>query len=141
MSKDAHNYDVNAAISNEGYYKIELHDDVILLAVRNTNGKHWCGYVGVPKSHPWFGKDYMDIKIGIPVHGGLTFAGNEPAGFSDPNMNWWFLGFDCAHHMDWSEFSPDGIYRDLPYVWKEMLAIMVNSQEALAEEVLSDGKK
>lgn len=64
---------------------------------------HLCGYVGVPKGHPYFKKGYdyayeMDDKI--ECHGGLTYAGylekNERVGWEDH----WFLGFDCAHAGD-----------------------------------------
>jgi hypothetical protein len=56
------------------------------LIVRNRGGA-LCGYVGVPKAHPWHGVDYSGCtraeKCGGPycghgpdvdVHGGLTFA-------------------------------------------------------------------
>ncbi|MGE5512362.1 MAG: hypothetical protein ACM31O_14035 [Bacteroidota bacterium] len=41
------------------------------LIVRNSLGA-LCGYVGVSKSHPAYGKDYFDVDV--RVHGGLTFA-------------------------------------------------------------------
>jgi len=59
-----------------------------VLFVRQT---HRCGYVGVPKSHIAFDKDYDDLPI--DVHGGLTYADREKDGLC------WF-GFDCAHYMD-----------------------------------------
>lgn len=58
------------------------------LIVRNGGGA-LCGYVGVPESHPWFGKGYSACtrspaceeswcghspESAITVHGGLTFA-------------------------------------------------------------------
>lgn len=63
---------------------------------------HFCGYVGVPKSHPWHGKDYGIGNINDPidliyVHGGLTFANR----FGPPiTSDDWFFGFDCAHSGD-----------------------------------------
>lgn len=42
------------------------------LAVRSSHSGHWCGYVGVPQSHPTFGKNYDDVDV--QVHGGLTFS-------------------------------------------------------------------
>lgn len=36
---------------------------------------HLCGYLGVPKGHPWYELHYDDIQA--DVHGGLTFAGGE----------------------------------------------------------------
>jgi hypothetical protein len=34
-----------------------------------------CGYIGVPSSHPWYGKRYDDISA--EVHGGLTFSHHQ----------------------------------------------------------------
>lgn len=41
------------------------------LIVRGPGGA-WCGYVGVPNTHPYFEKDYDDCDV--RAHGGLTFA-------------------------------------------------------------------
>lgn len=30
-------------------------------AMRRGPGGHWCGYVGIPEDHPWFGKSYSDM--------------------------------------------------------------------------------
>lgn len=43
------------------------------LIVRGPAGA-WCGYVGVPETHPYFGADYSS-DVDMDVHGGLTFAG------------------------------------------------------------------
>lgn len=73
----------------------------------------WCGYVGLPPSHPLHGRDYEGIDADI--HGGLTFADGcdpqhdpvtgrgichvpEPG---EPDSLWW-IGFDCAHSGDLS---------------------------------------
>jgi hypothetical protein len=103
---------------------------------------HWCGYVGVPETHPAFEKDYS--TVGADVHGGLTFAdfcqeshdGNierlvchvpEPG---QPARVWW-LGFDCIHSGDARpamtqveyeierRFPTDGHYRTFDYVKTE----------------------
>lgn len=92
------------------------------LAVRSRLGA-WCGYVGVTRSHPWYGVDYRECTAGeqaedhdrqycehspgnlTSVHGGLTYSNAcngaichapEPG---EPDDVWWF-GFDTAHHMD-----------------------------------------
>lgn len=100
------------------------------LIVRNRAGA-LCGYVGVPKAHPWFGVDYDSVtphgkapeidehgcRVNddwVRVHGGLTFAdrcqpraGDEGRGVchvvqpGEDDEIWW-LGFDCAHSGDWS---------------------------------------
>jgi hypothetical protein len=56
-----------------------------------------CGYVGLPKSHPYFGKHYDDVDDeNIQVHGGLTFSGY----WEELADNLWYLGFDCGHAWD-----------------------------------------
>ena len=69
-----------------------------------------CGYVGVPETHPLFGKSYDDAPG--DVHGGLTFA--NACGPQDAetgrgichieegaaNKKVWWFGFDCAHSGD-----------------------------------------
>ncbi|HYJ33795.1 MAG TPA: hypothetical protein VE326_11300 [Candidatus Binatia bacterium] len=91
------------------------------LIVRNHFGA-LCGYVGVPPSHPWHGKDYDDVDAF--AHGGLTFAGACQEGAEDgpgichvpepgrPADVWW-LGFDCGHYMDLSPGMLDSLPSDL----------------------------
>ena len=84
------------------------------LAVRNHMGA-WCGYVGVPRSHPFYGKDYNDVAH-LGAHGGLTFSDrcqeqeNDSRGefvvchVPEPGRTddvWWF-GFDCCHYTDYA---------------------------------------
>jgi hypothetical protein len=86
---------------------------------RNHHGV-WCGYVGVPRTHPWHGSDYNAVEA--DAHGGLSFAGpcfedacEDESGVchterAEVGPVWWF-GFDCAHLHDrvpgiigWPEF-------------------------------------
>lgn len=96
---------------------------------------HWCGYVGVPRNHPLYRRDYNDIDV--DVHGGLTFADAcrdgpdhsaichkvEPGEDDDV----WWLGFDCGHDGDISPgmqwVRPDGFYRDQAYVEDEVVRL------------------
>jgi len=59
----------------------------------------WCGYVGVPEGHPWFGKRYDDVEA--DVHGGLTYARpcQGDVCHAAPEPRYW-LGFDCSHYRD-----------------------------------------
>jgi hypothetical protein len=57
---------------------------------------HLCGYVGIPKIHPLFGKHYDDACI--QIHGGLTYADSD----EDWGGGLWWFGFDCAHAGDLS---------------------------------------
>jgi hypothetical protein len=56
-----------------------------------------CGYVRVPKGHPWHGQDYGDFAV--EVHGGLTFAEPDMQCGKGNDDAWWF-GFDCCHVLD-----------------------------------------
>ncbi len=122
--------------------KIQWQDEATklpCLIVRNSHGV-LCGYVGVPKGHPWYEQDYMDI--GANVHGGLTYADHcdgerichkvEPGEDDDV----WWLGFDCNHLGDKCPAQPipglmgeRPIYRNIPYVREQcqQLAMEVKS--------------
>jgi len=59
-----------------------------VIFVRNS---HRCGYIGIPKGHVAYNKNYDDLPI--EVHGGLTYSDMEKDG-----LNW--FGFDCIHAGD-----------------------------------------
>lgn len=87
---------------------------------------NWCGYVGLPKNHPYHGKDYDDVDV--DVHGGLTYAA-ECGGFvchvSEGADELYWLGFDCGHYLDVipgmsKELKKmGGTYRDIQWVTEE----------------------
>jgi len=96
----------------------------------------WCGYVGVPNTHPAYEKDYSALECDhhIDVHGGITYA-NKCQGaichVPQPGMpdDVWWLGFDTAHYRDKTPFNyrsiglsneGSGIYRNVEYVTAEI---------------------
>lgn len=105
---------------------------------------HWCGYVGIPEGHPFYGVHYRSIDEALEVHGGITFSNFCEEGDGEdrichipepgqPDKIWWF-GFDCAHYQDLSPgrvaimnthgiynkaLHRDTTYRDLEYVKSE----------------------
>lgn len=91
---------------------------------RNSQGI-WCGYVGVPPGHPWFGVKSIDQEG--DVHGGVTYAeacdGDQLWGIchvpqpGEPDHVFW-IGFDCGH---WADFVP-GYQRYNAEIDKRMLA-------------------
>lgn len=99
------------------------------LIVRNDMGA-LCGYVGLPKDHPLFSKDYDTPGCrSLTVHGGLTYSNFcsgdvchtvEPG--EDDRVRW--LGFDCSHAGDLLPCSSkimvdmlgSSAYRDVGYV-------------------------
>jgi len=74
----------------------------------------WCGYVGVPATHPAYGLHYEAVDV--EVHGGLTYA-NKCVGaichVPQPGMpdDVWWLGFDLNHFLD---VAPGDPYRHEP---------------------------
>lgn len=104
------------------------------LIVRHPHFGNLNGYVGVPKGHPLFDKDYDDPPV--EVHGGLTFAGRSPgwAG-SEGKPELFYFGFDTAHAWDFlpgmaareeamgmPHFSGEK-YRDLAFVKAEVASL------------------
>jgi hypothetical protein len=119
------------------------HAGYACLLLRNENSGTWCGYVGVDRENPLYGRDYSDAPH-LDVHGGLTYSDacrpewgicHVPAA-GMPEDVWW-LGFDAAHLVDFSpgEFATifasrnEKSYRTLEYAR--------NETESLAEQLRS----
>jgi hypothetical protein len=68
-----------------------------------------CGYIGVPATHPWFGKDYNSLPD-VTVHRGITWAADH-VGNHSPDGFWW-LGFDTSHFGDDSVNCSEAYCRD-----------------------------
>lgn len=95
---------------------------------------HLCGYVGLTRYHPCYGRsDFAGMDV--PSHHGITFTGHvhlsSEERLSSPSCRYaaepadtlWWVGFDCGHLSDlqpgmliYNAVFGDGIYRDLPYV-------------------------
>jgi hypothetical protein len=111
---------------------------------RHEEWGQFCGYVGIPPTHPDHGKKYDDVNV--DVHGGLTFASecsevacHVPAP-GEPDAFFWF-GFDCGHAFDLSPglkalthraIGPDRV--DLGEVYRD-LAFARHETEWLAEQL------
>lgn len=109
------------------------------IAHRQEDG-YWCGYVGVPPSHPYYGHKYdKEGLVQIEVHGGLTYSApcNELICHTprqgEQDHAYWF-GFDCSHYGDlmhvplkvdthnrYSINWKTAVYRDLAYVRAECM--------------------
>jgi hypothetical protein len=95
-----------------------------------------CGYIYIPKDHPWFEKQYDDIPA--DVHGGLTYSQ-----FDDLIPDKWCIGFDCAHLGDKQDLTlphtvPINLFEEdtiktLPFVEKECLSLCEQASEAVLE--------
>ena len=86
--------------------------DLDCMIHRNRIGS-LCGYVGVGRGHPDYGKHYDEVDV--DVHGRLTYANTCQTGegvteedgichVPEPGRDHdiWWLGFDCAHGRDFS---------------------------------------
>lgn len=82
---------------------------------------HYLGYVGVPEDHvaAVIG-DYEDIPV--PVHGGLTFSGEDLQGVSKESGFW--VGWDYAHIFDQGkDYSLEDIVEDVEDVVNQLSEI------------------
>lgn len=98
--------------------------DLDCLAVRARDHGAYCGYVGVPESHPWHGVHYSACPRSdcnelycyhtpesiLDVHGGVTYSDGCATGPEEssichvpfdgrPDNIWWF-GWDACHSSD-----------------------------------------
>lgn len=66
-------------------------------------GTHPCGYVEIPKEHPYYGKDMFDDDVAnIEVHGGITFSNNTSHWAElEGKPDGWLIGWDYAHCSDY----------------------------------------
>jgi hypothetical protein len=66
--------------------------------VTNNGSGYRCGYVRVPKGHPWHGKTWSELAD-VECHGGVTFAEPDKPCKGGPDDAHW-VGFDCCHSWD-----------------------------------------
>jgi len=94
-------------------------DTQLHCAIRRAPSGHLCGYVRLPRRHPWDHRDCDAIRA--EVHGGLTFAGDDLIN-TTLDGSWW-IGFDCAHVGDlipkYPKDQPEVKYRTMGYVKNE----------------------
>lgn len=111
--------------------------------VRHFSLGHLCGYVGVSKEHPLYGKSYGDAYdlMHVDVHGGLTYSGQGTADYGKKPECWYF-GFDCAHLGDLSPgmlrygSHAEDSYRDIDYVKRHVAKLSM--QLAVARDVAGE---
>ena len=82
--------------------------------IKNPSIDTLCGYVGLNKESGFYEINYNDSYLqSVKVHGGLTFSDK----FKDSDL--WWIGYDCAHSGDYSNFNPTGKVRDVDYCTKQ----------------------
>ena len=85
---------------------------------------HRCGYVGIPKNHSLYGKEYSDyLEIKKADVGDRKISGNS--NYPIESDLWWF-GFDCAHCDDAKELEL--AYERFPN-YRERLAMKIECED------------
>jgi hypothetical protein len=122
------------SVEGDGYH---------VMVVRHPHLKTLNGYVGVDRSHPWFGEHFDNSKLrNVIVHGGLTFS--QKGGFDNFKKKYWYLGFDTSHAGDLIPSMIDiakkhGIpsltksyetYRNFDYVLQQTVNLLEQVKEA-----------
>ncbi len=74
-------------------------------------GTHPTAYIKIPKSHPFFQKDYFECNPSTDfLENIFTFSGNSLAfnnQLDTPVPEGWYLGWDHAHVGDWLGYWSD----------------------------------
>lgn len=76
-------------ITQEGYYAVCIFQPML----------HRCGYLGLPKRHPFQESEDFHLTQQLPVHGGITYEGVWGFFGLIPN-DLYFIGFSCDHIGD-----------------------------------------
>lgn len=91
------------------------------------------GYVGVKRTHPYFGLERHARRVGeMKVHGGITFTGKRQLpGFK---KGFWYFGFDTGHAFD----LVPGIENDMvPIMEMFMSSVFGVTNDRLGESVMN----
>ena len=115
-----------------------------MFAQRHAELGIWCGYVGIPSTHPWWGWNHDDIdrELEESIHGGVTFA-QDGDGDKWAVGHYW-VGFDCGHGGDLvpqifqlfcqmavpMASAGNDVYRRLPYVQGEITSLAAQLRAA-----------
>jgi hypothetical protein len=115
------------------------HAGYACLILRHPHGGYLCGYVGVDRAHPAYGKHPLREDVDATAHQDLNY-GSACEGLichvPEPGMpdDVWWLGFDCGHAFDvapglearerargWPPILTPlmPVYRTFPYVKRE----------------------
>jgi hypothetical protein len=130
---------------------IERPDDVLSrgehagfqwMVIHNGFG-YRCGYVRIPRGHPWHGKTYDDLNDldEVSIHGGLTFSrADQPCDQGGADDAWW-IGFDCAHAGDGADMSLPGCHHVLPPALRSLFHVWTTVEVEAECRVLCEQAK
>jgi hypothetical protein len=95
---------------------------------RHPRAGHLCGYLTLPKGHPWGDVGCDDIEA--QPHGGWTYASRNDDGSVT-------FGFDCAHAGDimpmHAPFCVKDTYKTIEFVTRELEAMAAAARACQGE--------
>lgn len=108
------------------------------IVFRDWGGR--CGYIKIPKDHPFYYESYDFCNKFVDCHGGLTFAGIFLDDEESTTGSW--VGFDCCHCEDkidieaCKEYFPDAYSNDWYAAWESFNDWRVTRTKEFCEEEL-----
>lgn len=68
------------------------------------------GYVGIPSTHPLYGKNYEELAGLLDVHGGVTYTGQGSETNKLEDSKLYYIGWDARHHCGMEEMRQNRSY-------------------------------
>ena len=74
-------------------------ENYFLMGMDSYSTSYYCGYVAVPKEHPFCQKNCLDLALSLSVHGGITFGQmiTPKSQILNDLEGEFVIGFDCKH--------------------------------------------
>ena len=104
-------------------------ENYFLMGMDSYSTSYYCGYVAVPKEHPFYQKNRLDIALSLSVHRGITFSQmiTSKSQILNDLEGEFVIGFDCKHFGDTIEKC------NAEYMRKEL--------ESLVDQLIKAAKK
>ena len=77
-------------------------ENYFLMGMDSYSTSYYCGYVAVPKEHPFCQKNRLDLALSLSVHRGITFSQmiTSKSQILNDLEGEFVIGFDCKHFGD-----------------------------------------
>lgn len=104
-------------------------ENYFLMGMDSYSTSYYCGYVAVPKEHPFCQKNRLDLALSLSVHRGITFSQmiTSKSQILNDLEGEFVIGFDCKHFGDTIEKC------NAEYVRKEL--------ESLVDQLIKAAEK
>ena len=101
-------------------------ENYFLMGMDSYSTSYYCGYVAVPKEHPFCQKNRLDLALSLSVHRGITFSQmiTPKSQILNDLEGEFVIGFDCKHFGDTIEKC------NSEYVRKELESLVAQLIEA-----------